>query len=332
MEYTTLGKGELEITNIVFGAWAIGGWMWGGADKNDAIDAIHTAMERGITTIDTAPVYGFGKSEEIVGEAIKGKRDKLQILTKYGLRWDTDKGQKFFASKDDNGKIKILHKYAGKEGIIKECEESLKRLGTDYIDLYQIHWPDVTTPVEESMEAVDRLIEQGKVRYSGVCNYDKPETESAFKASGIVSNQVPYSMLDRHIEAKLVPYCVENGIGILAYSPLQRGFLTGKIKPGHQFNEGDHRVNQPYFKETNLIQINAFLDEIKPIAKNHNATLSQLVINWTLQQKGITAALVGARNPEQVKENAKSLDFNLVQDELDYITIKLDNLLERIDK
>ena len=332
MEYTTLGKSDLEITKIVFGAWAIGGWMWGGADKSDAIDAIHTAMDLGITTIDTAPVYGFGKSEEIVGEAIKGKRDKLQILTKYGLRWDTEKGQKFFASKDDDGKIKILHKYAGKEDVIKECEESLKRLGTDYIDLFQIHWPDVTTPIEESMEAVDRLIEMGKVRFSGVCNYNESETKTAFNASGIVSNQVPYSMLDRHIEEKLVPYCVENGIGILAYSPLQRGFLTGKIKPGHKFNEGDHRVNQPYFKEKNLIQINAFLDEIYPIAENYNATLSQLVINWTLKQKGITAALVGARNPEQVKENAKSLDFTMVQDDLDFITIKLDNLLERIDK
>ncbi len=332
MEYTTLGKSDLEITEIVFGAWAIGGWMWGGADKSDAIDAIHTAMDLGITTIDTAPVYGFGKSEEIVGEAIKGQRDKLQILTKYGLRWNTDKGQKFFASKDDDGKIKILHKYAGKDEIIKECEESLKRLGTDYIDLYQIHWPDVTTPIEESMEAVDRLIEQGKVRYSGVCNYNKPETETAFISSGIVSNQVPYSMLDRHIEEKLVPYCVESGIGILAYSPLQRGFLTGKIKPGHHFNEGDHRVNQPYFKKTNLVEINAFLDEIKPLAENHNATLSQLVINWTLQQKGISAALVGARNPDQVKENAKSLDFKMAKDDLDFITMKLDSLLERIDK
>jgi aryl-alcohol dehydrogenase-like predicted oxidoreductase len=331
MKYTTLGSSDLEISKIVFGAWAIGGWMWGGADRKDAIDAIHTAIDKEISSIDTAPVYGFGKSEEIVGEAIKGKRDKLQILTKYGLRWDTKKGKMFFSSKDDQGNIKVLHKYAGKDDVMKECEDSLKRLGTDYIDLYQIHWPDVTTPIEESMEAVDRLIEQGKVRYSGVCNYNKEETETAFKASGIISNQVPYSMLDRHIEEKVVPYCVENNIGILAYSPLQRGFLTGKIKIGYKFNEGDHRINQPYYKEVNLKQVNAFLDEIKPIADAHNATLSQLVINWTLQQKGITAALVGARNRQQVNDNAKALDFELKQDEIELIDIKLDNLHQRLE-
>lgn len=331
MDSAKLGNSSLEVTRIVFGAWAIGGWMWGGADKNDAIDAIHSSIDLGITSIDTAPVYGFGQSEKIVGEAIKGKRDKLQLFTKYGLRWDTNKGVKYFASKDDEGKIKMLHKYAGKEDVIHECEQSLKRLGTDYIDLYQIHWPDVTTPIEESLEAVERLIEQGKVLYSGVCNYNKEETKTAFNSSGIVSNQVPYSMLDRHIEEKLVPYCVENNISILAYSPLQRGFLTGKIKPGYQFNEGDHRVNQPYFKQKNLEQINAFLDEIRPIAEAYKATLSQMVIQWTLKQKGITAALVGARNRQQVQDNAKALEFNLSKDELDLITIKLDNLLQRLE-
>ena len=166
MIYIKLGNSDLSISAITFGAWATGGWMWGGTEQNDSVNAINTAYDLGVTSIDTAPAYGQGKSEEVVGEAIKSlPRDKIQILTKYGLRWDTDKGQFYFESKNDEGKTIHLHKYATKESIMKECEDSLKRLGTDYIDLYQIHWADPTTPIQETMEAVSLLIEQGKVRY-----------------------------------------------------------------------------------------------------------------------------------------------------------------------
>ena len=155
MEYRKLGNSDLNISVVTFGAWAAGGWMWGGTDRSEAVNAIRTAFDSGITSIDTAPAYGQGRSEEIVGEAIKTlPRDKVQILTKYGLRWDTDKGEFYFKSVDNNGKPINLHKYASKESIIKECEESLRRLGTDYIDLYQIHWADPTTPIQETMEAV----------------------------------------------------------------------------------------------------------------------------------------------------------------------------------
>ncbi|MFW5657105.1 MAG: aldo/keto reductase [Bacteroidota bacterium] len=323
MEYVKLGTSDVEVTRITFGAWAIGGWMWGGADRLEALTAIDAALDYGVTSIDTAPVYGFGRSEEIVGEAIKGKRDKVQILTKYGMRWNTTKGQFAFDSKDNEGKDVRIYKYSAKNSVLKECEASLKRLGTDYIDLYQIHWPDDTTPIDETMEAIEKLLKQGKIRAAGVCNYDAGRLDKARLSVHIVSNQVPYSMVQRDIEEELVPYCVNNNTSILAYSPLQRGLLTGKITKDYQFNDGDNRPGSPYFQEKNLVKINAFLDKIKPIADGKNASLAELAINWTLQQTGITVALVGARNPKQVESNVKALDFEITADEMNAINTEL---------
>ena len=327
MNYLKLGNSNLEVSQIVFGAWAIGGWMWGGANEKEAILAIEKCIDLGITSIDTAAVYGFGQSEEIVGEAIKGKRDKLQIFTKYGLIWDDTKGEYYFSSQNNDGKPIDIYRYAAKDSVIKECEISLKRLGTDYIDLYQIHWPDPTTPIEETMEAVDVLIQQGKIRTAGVSNFSKEQTIEANKYIGIVTNQVPYSMVNRNIETDLMPYCIENDIGILAYSPLQRGILAGKIKKGHQFNEGDNRPMIPYYKEPNFSRIINFLDIIKPIAEKYNVSLSQLVINWTANKPGISCVLVGARNPEQVEINANSLEFQLSLDDLQVINNELEKLV-----
>lgn len=311
MKYNELGTSGVKVSAITFGAWAIGGWMWGGSDRQDAIDAIQAAFDLGITTFDTAPAYGFGLSEELIGQALKGKRDQVQILTKYGLRWDTDQGMFFFDSQDANGKPVAMHRYAGKEAVIKECEESLKRLQTDYIDLYQIHWSDNTTPIEETMEAMERLLEQGKIRASGVCNYSVDQLQTADKVVPQVTNQVPYSMVQRDIEEQLVPYCLEHGKGILAYSPLQRGLLTGKISQDYTFGEGDTRPNTLHFQAHNRAAVNAFLHQIRPIAESKGATLSQLVINWTVHRPAVAAALVGARDPKQVAENAKALDFSL---------------------
>jgi aryl-alcohol dehydrogenase-like predicted oxidoreductase len=239
MEYRKLGNSDLEVSAITFGAWAAGGWMWGSTDRQDAVDAIRSSYDLGVTSIDTAPIYGQGTSEEIVGEAIRGiTRDKIQILTKFGLRWDTDKGVFRENSQDNNGNTFALHKYAGRDGVIYECEQSLKRLGTDYIDLYQIHWPDESTPMEETFEAVERLIEQGKVRYAGVCNYNVAQMEEAEHTLSLVSNQVPFSMVNRGIEEETVSYCVVQNKAILAYSPLERGLLTGKIYPGYVFQHG----------------------------------------------------------------------------------------------
>jgi aryl-alcohol dehydrogenase-like predicted oxidoreductase len=327
MEYRKLGETDLAISAITFGAWAAGGWMWGGNDDKEAINAMKAAYDLGITSIDTAPIYGQGKSEELVGQAIKGlPRDKVQILTKYGMRWDLTKGTFGFKSKDNSGNDLDIYKYAGKESIIKECEDSLKRLGTDYIDLYQIHWPDESTPIAETMEAILRLQEHGKIREAGVSNYSVAQMQEAEKTIKLASNQVPYSMVNRAIEDELVPYCIQNSKSILAYSPMERGLLTGKMKPGQQFGEGDHRAGLKFFKDENIKRTNDFLNKIKPLADEKNATLGQLVIRWTIERPGITIALVGARNAEQASQNAKAIDVKLSADEINFITGELDKL------
>ena len=301
--------------------------MWGGTERSGSVNAIRKSFDEGVTSIDTAPVYGMGDSEEIVAEALEGiARDKVQIITKYGMRWDLAKGTLAMKSKDNDGKDIDIYKYASRESIIKECEDSLRRLKTDYIDLYQIHWPDVTTPIQETMETVAELIKQGKVRYAGVCNYNAAQVKEASQYVNIISDQVPYSMVKRNIEADLVPYMLDANKSILAYSPLERGLLTGKMQPGHTFEEGDHRASLYFYKDDNLRKTNAFLDKLKPLAVDKNATISQLVLRWTIEQPGITIALAGARNAEQSVLNAKAANVTLSQEEIDFITGELDKL------
>jgi len=327
MEYRKLGQSDLNLSVVTFGAWAAGGWMWGGTERSEAVKAIQAGFDYGVTSIDTAPAYGQGLSEEIVGEAIKGiPRDKIQILTKFGLSWTGKKGQFFFNSRDNQGKPLDIYRYSGKDGIIKECETSLRLLGTDYIDLYQIHWADPTTPVQETMEAVAQLIKEGKVRYAGVCNYDVELMKEAAKYINLVSDQVPYSMVRRDIENDLVPYLIENNKSVLAYSPLQRGLLAGKIKPGHGFSEGDTRADLPYYSDRNIELTNSFLETIKPLAEEKNVAISQLVIRWTIEQPGITIALVGARNAAQAIENAKAAQVKLTPEEISFINSELNKL------
>lgn len=329
MEYRKIGESDLELPVITFGAWAAGGWMWGRTERTDAIEAIRASYDLGVTAIDTAAVYGQGASEEIVGEAIKDiPRDKVKILTKFGMRWDLQKpkGDFAFKSKDNDGKDIDLYRYAGRESIIRECEDSLRRLRTDYIDLYQIHWPDTTTPIAESMEAVAMLMKQGKVRYAGVCNYNAAQMQEADKHVHIVSNQVPYSMVKRDIEKEVVPHCIAAKKAILAYSPLERGLLTGKMKPGYSFQEGDHRAALYFFKDENIRRTDAFLRSIKPLADEKKITLAQLVLRWTLNRPGITIALVGARNAEQAVSNTRAGDVQLSEDEMNMINDHLEAL------
>jgi aryl-alcohol dehydrogenase-like predicted oxidoreductase len=327
MEYRKLGETDLEVSAITFGAWAAGGWMWGGNDDKEAIEAMKMAYDMGMTTIDTAPIYGQGKSEELVGQAIKGlPRDKVQILTKFGMVWDREVGTFGFKSKDNYGNAIDVYKYGGKDNIIKECDISLKLLGTDYIDLYQIHWPDATTPIEETMEALLRLKEQGKIREIGVCNYNAEQMKTAEETLNLTSNQVHFSMVNRGIDKEVVPYAIENKKAILAYSPMERGLLTGKLKPGQKFEDGDHRAGLRTYKEENIRRTNEFLQKIKPLADDKGATLGQLVIRWTIDRPGITVALVGARNAEQTKQNAKAIDVKLSADDIAFINLQLDEL------
>ncbi|WP_412466954.1 aldo/keto reductase [Pedobacter sp. KLB.chiD] len=324
MEYRKIGNSDLELSVITFGAWAAGGWMWGSTDRNDAINAIKASYDLGVTSIDTAPIYGQGDSEGIVGEAIKGiSRDKLQVVTKFGMRWDLAKGDFGFKSKNNDGKEIDIYKYAGKESVIYECEQSLKRLGTDYIDLYQIHWPDITTPISETFEAVGRLIEQGKVRYAGVCNYDVAQLKEADQTLEIISNQIPFSMVNRGVEEEIVPYCIENNKSVLAYSPMERGLLTGKMTADYKFEEGDHRQGNKFFSPESIEKTNAFLAKIKPLADEKHATLSQLVLRWTVERPGITIALVGARNEKQAVQNAEAINVKLNAEEIQFINTEL---------
>jgi aryl-alcohol dehydrogenase-like predicted oxidoreductase len=327
MEYRELGESGLTVSAIAFGAWAIGGWMWGGTERKDAVAAIRASYDLGVTSIDTAAVYGQGLSEEIVGEALEGlPRDKVQILTKFGMRWDETKGEFAFKTKDNDGRPLDIYKYAGKESILKECEDSLRRLRTDYIDLYQIHWPDSTTPIAETMETLAELIKAGKIRAAGVCNYNPEQMKSAEKVVKLASNQVPFSMINRGIEKELAPYCIGQKKAILAYSPLQRGLLTGKIGPGHRFGEGDNRGESRWFQPENVARVNKLLDELRPLAAAKNASLAQLVTRWTLERPGITIALVGARNAEQAVQNAKAIEVKLSGEEIGFINKRLEAL------
>jgi aryl-alcohol dehydrogenase-like predicted oxidoreductase len=324
MEYRQLGESGVSASAITFGAWAIGGWMWGGAERSDAVAAIRASYDLGVTSIDTAAIYGQGLSEEIVGEALKGiPRDRVQIMTKFGMRWDDTRGELAFKSQDNDGKPLDIYKHAGRDSIIKECEDSLRRLRTDYIDLYQIHWPDRTTPIAETMETLAGLIAAGKIRAAGVSNYNVGQMMEAEETLKLASNQVPFSMVNRGIEEELVPYCIEHRKAILAYSPLQRGILTGKIRPGHRFNGGDTREDSRFYKEGNIIRINALLEELRPLAAAKKATLAQLIIRWTLERPGITIALVGARDADQAVQNARAIDVKLSEEEIGWINEKM---------
>jgi aryl-alcohol dehydrogenase-like predicted oxidoreductase len=320
MKLRKLGNSDVTVTPLAFGAWAIGGWLWGGAEEKAALRAVRASFDLGITTIDTAPAYGFGRSELLVGMALEGiDRSQYQILTKYGLDWTSNQGEFYFDSVDNEGNPIKLYRNARPERVIKECEDSLRRLNTDYIDLLQIHWPDSTTPIAETMGAVSRLIAEGKVRAAGVCNYSAKQVDEALNSLGIVSNQVPFSMVRRDIEKDIIPQALERGLSILPYSPLQRGLLTGKFTPGYTFQEGDNRPESSYFSPENISRSNELLNKIKPLADAHNATLSQVVINWTANQPAMGCVLVGARDEKQVNENAGALAFELSDTEMEYL-------------
>lgn len=312
MQYRPLGQSGIEASVVGLGAWAIGGWGWGGTDESDAIDAINTAIDNGINLVDTAPAYGLGLSEEIIGKAVNGRRDQVVIATKCGLVWHTSRGEFFF---EEHGRP--VHRYLGRESIRYEVEQSLKRLKTDYIDLLQTHWQDPTTPIEETMKTLMELRDEGKIRAIGVSNVTVEQMEEYRRVGPVDTDQELYNMLDRGIEEQLLPYDLKNGIAVLAYSPLALGLLTGKIGPEREFPEGDQRRTQWRFGQENRKKAAEMLEEFRPIADKHGITLAQAVIQWTINQPGLTHALVGARNAQQAEENARAGDPILTRDEVD---------------
>lgn len=330
MQSRPLGSSSVNVTPVIFGAWAIGGWMWGGNDQSDSIAAIHSAIDHGITTIDTAAIYGQGFSEELVGKAIKGKRDKVVIATKCGMRWNTAEGTDPWQQKDNDGNDITIVKSGKASSIEYECEQSLKRLGVEVIDLFQIHWPDKSTPTEETIGALEQLRKAGKVRAIGTSNYDVAWLDRAVKTAPIASDQPPYSLLRRGIEKDILPFCREHKVGVICYSPMERGLLTGKVGPDREFAPGDHRSKHPYFTKENRKKVLAALESVKPIADKHKATFAQLIVNWTFSQPGITAAIVGARNAEQAEQNAGAMKFTLSADELGNVRSAFDALAKEL--
>jgi len=317
-----LGQSGIEASAVGFGAWAIGGWMWGGSEESEAVRAIHTAIDSGVNLIDTAAIYGFGLSEQIVGRAIADRRDRVVLATKCTMVIDPNVGEEKFnstaAGPDPLGLIPVrIH--AHPDSIRRECDASLQRLGIDHIDLYQTHWQTDTTPIADTMGALMELKQAGKIRAIGVSNATSKHMDEYRKLGPIDSDQEHYSMLRRHIEQDQLPYCHEHNIAVLAYSPLARGLLTGKVGPEREFGLGDHRREIEAFSVENRKRVQEFLDQIGPIAQDHGLTLAQLVIAWTVHQPGLTHALVGARNQKQAEENAAAGEAVLSQDELDAI-------------
>jgi aryl-alcohol dehydrogenase-like predicted oxidoreductase len=303
MQYRQLGVSGPKITTIGFGCWAMGGSArgdvggWGPQDDQESTDAIHRALDLGINWYDTAAVYGLGHSEEVLGRALGSKRSQVVLATKFGLVWD------------DNGRLTNDATYAS---VLRECDASLKRLGTDYIDLYQQHWPDaIGTPVEETMRALDDLIRAGKVRYAGVSNFDVPLLERALTVRPLDSLQPQYNLFHREVEADVLPFCTEHGIGVVAYSPLASGLLGGRYTDETTFPEGDWRGSHPDFTGEGLQRNVARVERLKEIAGQQGKTVAQLAIAWVLAQRGVTSAIVGVRKPRHIEDAMPAMDWTL---------------------
>ena len=287
MEFATVPETSIRISRVGLGTWAIGGWMWGGTDDAESIATIHAAVERGINLIDTAPAYGFGRSEEIVGRAIaEGQlRSRMVIATKVGLEWK-------------DGKV---FRNASRDRILREMTDSLRRLRTDHIDIYHVHWPDPLVPIEETAEAMQTLFEQGKILATGVSNFSVPQIERFRRIAQLHVVQPPYNLFEREIEDKLLPYCRESGLAPLTYGALCRGLLSGKLQRDAHFEGDDLRLADPKFQPPRYAQYLAAVRRLDQFARQrYGKRVIHLAVRWLLDQ-GATVALWGARHPGQLQ-------------------------------
>ncbi len=318
--------GESWITHRVgFGAWAIGGWYWGGgAALNDetAVQAILAARAEGANFIDTAPVYGFGHSERVVGQALRaGGRDGFFVATKCGLRWDLDQGTFFFDTTTD-GRERRVFRNLRRNSILVECDESLRRLGTDHIDLYQTHWPDPTVPLDEACEAMDRLFEAGKIRAVGLCNCNVEmvlDWRRLLPNPPLLSVQEKYNLLERKIEKGLLPFARKNGPPVIAYSPLAQGLLTGRVSADRVFDEQDGRAKRSMMSVEYRGRVNECLATLAPLTEQYACTLANLAVAWVLAESAVGLALCGARTPAQARENLRAARISLEPGDADRI-------------
>ena len=314
MKRIKLGQSDLDASVVALGAWAIGGGAsWGKkVDDQAAIDTIHAALDAGVNFIDTAPAYGFGHSEVLLGKALAGRRDEVILATKCGLWWDDERGS-FFTDFEDRPVYRSLRP----DTIAIEVERSLQCLGTDHIDLYQTHWPAVepeATPIPETMGALVKLVEEGKIRTIGVCNVSPGELEENIGCGPVVSCQFRYSMLSREPEAGILPLCRTHGLATMTYMSLEQGLLTGKVTMDTVFAEGDFRTNaawNAWYLPANRRRLLDLLDGWQSLCETHHCSLAQLALAWTLARDGVTHVLAGARHPGQIIENAAAADLAL---------------------
>jgi methylglyoxal reductase len=315
----------LQASAVGLGTWAIGGWMWGGTDDAAAEDAIRAGLDAGITLIDTAPAYGLGHAEEVVGRAIQGRRDKVVLATKCGLVWHTERGPYFF-SQDSQA----VHRDLSPAAIRHSVEQSLRRLQTDRIDLYITHWQDPTTPIAETVDALKTLQAEGKILAFAASNTTPADLAAYRAAGGIAAVQEEYSMLERRIETTHLPVCREGGIAVMGYSVLGLGLLSGGITADRVFSGDDQRREDPRFSPESRARVDRLMQTIRPIASRLCASPSQVVIAWTLAQPGLTFALCGARNPDQAHQNAGAGALRLTQTDLEDITDAIDRHLSPV--
>jgi len=298
MEFTKITGTDLMVSRIGLGTWAIGGWMWGGSEEAESIKTIHAAIARGITLIDTAPVYGFGRSEEIVGKAlaVDGLRNRVVIATKAGLDWRD--GQPF--------------RNASRRRIFSEVENSLRRLRTDYIDIYQVHWPDPLTPIQECAEAMLALYRQGKIRAIGVSNFSRQQMHLFRQVAPIHTVQPPYNLFERQSEEEVLPYCLWHGIATLVYGPICRGLLSGRMTADTHFSGDDQRNTDPKFQQPRYGQYLRAVEQLDRFARdNFGKRVMHLALRWVLDQPGVSAALMGARRPAQLDPIDKAIGWTL---------------------
>jgi aryl-alcohol dehydrogenase-like predicted oxidoreductase len=317
-EHRELGSSGLSTSRIGLGTWAIGGTGWGGTNERDAVDAIRASLDEGITLIDTAPIYGFGLSEELVGKAIAGRRDEVVLASKCGLVWNEPRGDFFFDS--NHGPV---HRYLGPQSIRREVEETLRRLRTDRIDLYQTHWQETTTPIPDIMATLLDLRREGKLRVIGVSNANSSQLRQYMQHGPVGTAQEVFNMIDREHATSYLPWCLSVGVGVIVYSPLAMGLLTGKCTSQRTFSEGDVRQGNRRFTGDSVEHVREFLTHIQPVAKAHGITIAQLVIAWTLQQPFVSHVLCGARNPRQAKENAAAARVDLSGQEVDFVNERI---------
>jgi aryl-alcohol dehydrogenase-like predicted oxidoreductase len=284
-EFVGIPGTQLKVSRVALGTWAMGGWMWGGTDQFESIATIHAALDQGINLIDTAPLYGFGVSEEIVGTALEGMRTQVVIATKVGLE-----------SRD--GKV---YRNATRQRIMQEIEDSLRRLRTDYIDIYQVHWPDPLVPVEETAEAMRSLYEQGKIRAIGVSNFSVAQMDRFRQVAPLHVLQPPYNLFERAVEAEILPYCRAHDIATFGYGALCRGLLSGRMRPDTKFEGDDLRRIDPKFRPPRFAQ---YLDAVQQLdefaQRRFHRRVIQLAVRWMLD-RGISVALWGGRHPDQVE-------------------------------